>query len=165
MTRDRLEELVRAHQAEIYRYVRYLGADPVSAADLVQDTFVAAFRSEDPPDLSDLRARTVWLREIVRLRFLMFCRRQRSSPVAVSNEWLEETEATWSSESLREGDGFDYLQALEKCVESLPAREREQGESLTSHDGPITADAWAERDEALIVSRLRRGDHTDPDER
>jgi RNA polymerase sigma-70 factor, ECF subfamily len=125
VTHDRLEELVLAHQNEIYRYVRYLGADPATAADLVQDAFLAAFQSADTPELSDVRARTAWLREIARLRFLMFCRRRRSSPVAVSSEWLEQAEATWSSDFLREGDGFDALEALEGCLGDLPRRDRE----------------------------------------
>jgi hypothetical protein len=38
-----------------------------------------------------------------------------------------------------------------------------QAEALKNHDGPVTADAWSERDEALIVTRLRAGDHIDRD--
>ena len=125
MDQERLEELVLAHQSEIYRYVRYLGADPATAADLVQDTFLAAFQSTNVPDFADLRARAAWLREIARLRFLMFCRRKRTSPVDVSSERLEQAEAVWSSEFVREQDGFDYLEALERCLDDLPRRERE----------------------------------------
>jgi len=122
---EKLEELVLAHQNEVYRYVRYLGADAATAADLVQDTFLAAFQSATSPDLSDVRARVAWLREIARLRFLMFCRRRKSSPVAVSSESLEQAEAAWSTEFLRGQDGFDYVEALERCLETLPRRERE----------------------------------------
>jgi len=125
VTRETLEELVLAHQNEIYRYLRYLGADPPAAADLVQDAFLAAFQSAGAPDLADPRARAAWLREIARLRFLMYCRRRRSSPVAVSSEWLERAEATWSAEFLRDRDGFDYLEALQRCLEDLPGKERE----------------------------------------
>lgn len=125
MNPDRLEEMILAHQSEIYRYVRYLGADPATAADLVQDAFLAAFQSASTPDLSDARARAAWLREIARLRFLMYCRRRKSSPVAVSSQRLEEAEASWSTEFLRDRDGFDYLEALERCLDDLPRRERE----------------------------------------
>ena len=41
MDRDTLSVLVKTHQAEIYRYVRYLGADASPAADLGQETFLA----------------------------------------------------------------------------------------------------------------------------
>lgn len=125
MNPNRLEELVLAHQSELYRYVRYLGADPATAADLVQDSYLAAFQSAATPDLSDARARAAWLREIARLRFLMFCRRRKASPVAVSSGQVEQAEAVWSGEFLRDGDGFDYLEALERCLEDLPRRERE----------------------------------------
>ena len=51
MDRDELESWILAHQAEIYRYVRYLGAENSAVAeDLVQDTFLTAFKSESAPD-------------------------------------------------------------------------------------------------------------------
>ena len=124
MDREQLEELIGAHQAEIYRYLRYLGADPGNAPDLVQDTFLAAFRSLDFPDLEDVPARTGWLRGIARNRFLMHCRRSRAGRVEVSGESLEQAESVWTSDFLRDSDGFDTLQALEACLETLPERER-----------------------------------------
>lgn len=36
-----------------------------------------------------------------------------------------------------------------------------QAEALRSHDGPVTADVWTERDEPLYATRLRTGDHAD----
>jgi len=36
-----------------------------------------------------------------------------------------------------------------------------QAVKLKEYDGLVTADVWAERDEALIVTRLREGDATD----
>ena len=40
-TRLDLAELVREHQADVWRYLRYLGADGHDADDLTQETFLA----------------------------------------------------------------------------------------------------------------------------
>ena len=61
MRRGELETLIRAHQAELYRYLRYLGADPASAEDLVQDTFLATFQSEADLE-AGVPAAAAWLR-------------------------------------------------------------------------------------------------------
>ena len=49
---DRLDELVRAHQAGVWRYLRFLGADDDQAEDLLQETFVCIwnkpFEERDP---------------------------------------------------------------------------------------------------------------------
>ena len=71
MSRDELEALVLAHQAELYRYVRYLGAgDPNAAEDLVQETFLAAFKSQNAPAASESARHAAWLRGIARNLFL-----------------------------------------------------------------------------------------------
>ena len=126
MTRDELETLVRTHQAEIYRYVRYLGAlDGAAAEDLVQDTFLAAFRSADPPPVSDLRRQSGWLRGIARNKFLYHCRRVRTSPVQTDPATLEKAETLWAVEFLRDGDGFDYVEALRRCLGTLGGKQRQ----------------------------------------
>ena len=38
--RDSLEALVRAHQAEVYTYIHYLGAPHDVAEDIAQETFL-----------------------------------------------------------------------------------------------------------------------------
>jgi RNA polymerase sigma-70 factor (ECF subfamily) len=125
MTRDNLETLVRTHQAEIFRYVRYLGAvDRALAEDIVQETFLAAFKAADSPSVSELRRVSGWLRGIARNLFLAHCRRSRTSPVTIDSAILEHAESLWSAEFLREGDGFDYVEALRHCLGSLAAKQR-----------------------------------------
>ena len=69
MDRDELAEIVRAHQAELYRYVRYLGADGASAEDIVQETFLVAFGKE-MQSTSTPGAKSAWLRGVARNLFL-----------------------------------------------------------------------------------------------
>ncbi len=124
MSRDDLETLVCSHQAELYRYVRFLGVnDRAAAEDLVQDTFLAAFRSPEPPPLAEVLRRVAWLRGIARNLFLAHCRRHQNSPVHIDSLYLERAEAFWAAEFVPEG-GPDYLQALKRCLESLAEKPR-----------------------------------------
>ena len=125
MTRDELATLVRTHQAEIFRYIRYLGAvERAQAEDLVQDTFLAACQSADPPPPFDVRRQSAWLRGIARNLFLAHCRKRRNSPVRSDAASLEEAEEVWAAEFLRSGDGFDYVEALRSCLGALGGKQR-----------------------------------------
>ena len=122
MDRDELAAVVRINQAGIYRYLRYLGADRPTAEDLVQDTFLAAFKSRTADQ--DLASPSAWLRGIARNLLLQHYRRDRRSPVVAGGEHLEQAENTWRSAFLRDGDGFDYVEALRRCLQDLPPKQR-----------------------------------------
>jgi RNA polymerase sigma-70 factor (ECF subfamily) len=123
LDRDELAAIVRINQAGIYRYLRYLGADRATAEDLVQDTFLAAFKSQTTEQ--DISSQSAWLRGIARNLFLQHCRRGRRSPVVGGSERLEQAENAWRLVFLRDGDGFDYLEALRLCLHNLPSRQRD----------------------------------------
>ena len=126
MDRSRLEFLMRVHQAEIYRYLRYLGAARETAEDMVQETFLSAYTSDRAPDAEqdDARRWAGWLRGVARNLFLMHCRRDRASPVTADPAVLEDAEAAWDRRFLRGGDGFDYMEALRRCLEKLGEKQR-----------------------------------------
>ena len=123
LTREQLGTLVKAHQAELYRYLRYLGASSVTAEDLVQEAFLAALESPNPVGPGEPAA-SAWLRGIARNRFFLWCRRQRTSPVSPDSRLLAQAEAVWVGEFLRDGDGFGYVEALRRCTESLSDEQR-----------------------------------------
>jgi len=124
MDRRALSEMIRAHQAELYRYLRYLGAAEDVAEDLVQETFLAAFRGADPPVGKPPRVVAAWLRGVGRNLFLTHCRRQRRNPVKISSQLVQEAEDFWSSAFLRGDDGFDYVEALRRCVGGLNGKKQ-----------------------------------------
>ena len=70
MERDALAALVRSHQAQLFRYVRYLGADRVRAEDLVQETFLVACRKGRALAKVKENRRAAWLRGVARRVFL-----------------------------------------------------------------------------------------------
>ena len=160
MDRDGLAEIVRAHQAELYRYVRYLGADSSTAEDLVQETFLVAFKKTERA-ISALGARSAWLRGVARNLFLHHCRRERRNPIPVDSAYLEQAEATWAGEFLRGGDGFDYIEALRECLETLSGEHRHAiGLRYTDKRARAEMAGLLRMTENGIKSLLRRIRHT-----
>ncbi len=103
--------LVKAHQAGVWRYLRYLGADPSEADDLTQETFLTLFR-EDFEHRSQAQT-SAYLRTVARNRLLMARRKERNAPTAVD---LEAAEAVWAR--LAGNDGLsDTLAALNDCLQ------------------------------------------------
>lgn len=125
MDRLTLEMVVRRHQAEIFRYLRYLGAVAEDAEDLVQDVFLAAFHAERQPDLDDVRGTAAWLRAIGRNLFLRHCARRKRDGIAASIQECKEAESVWANEFLRDDDGFKVMDALRDCLETLPEKQRQ----------------------------------------
>ncbi len=118
--------LVRAHQAEVWRYVRYLGASAELADDLVQEAFLQLLRA---PFVERTPAATsAWLRTVVRNLYVKSFRR----PPFASAE-LDAIEATWTGfvgdGSGEDGDGAangssEALARLRQCLEQLDGRAR-----------------------------------------
>lgn len=130
MTKEHLAELIDAHQAELFRYLKYLGADHAVAEDLLQDVFLRAFKAASVPDMGHLNLRRAWLRRIAQNLFLDHCRRKSVSPVAFDSDTAEQAEAFWQSEFLPQDDGYGYVEALELCLETLPERSRAMVDSF-----------------------------------
>jgi RNA polymerase sigma-70 factor (ECF subfamily) len=130
LNRDELVSLVRGHQAQVYRYLRYLGAAHDVAEDLAQDTFVVALskgmqNKQEKWSESDPVNRPAWLRGVSRNLFLAYCRRARCSPVFAAGQSLDHAEALWAAQFPGSDDGSAHLAALRQCLEVLPQRDRE----------------------------------------
>lgn len=131
MTPAELELVAREHQAEIYRYLRYLGADSLLAEELVQETLLAAFNGSAKGELAEWTPgrRAAWLRGVARNLWLIHLRRKSRRKETPDTDLVvrkvEESEQVWTGIFLRDNDGFDYLEALRGCMESLNARQRD----------------------------------------
>ena len=122
-----LPSLVRAHQAGLWRYLRFLGCEPSLAEDLTQETFLALVRC--PPVLENAAALPAYLRTIARN---LLYRRGTGAPTVVPLHELEEAEAAWARTS-RGKESDLYLEALRDCVGGLDARSR-RALDLQYHD-------------------------------
>lgn len=125
MNKETLEELIEAHQAELFRYLRFIGADHATAEDLLQEAFLRAFRAVTTPDLGEERVRRAWLRRIAHNLFVDHCRRHQRSPVSFSDEAVASAEAFWQREFYQHDEGFGCLEALERCLRKLTDSQRD----------------------------------------
>ena len=111
-----LAELVRQHQADVWRYLRYLGASASDADDLTQETFLALARSEFAEQ--GPRQTNAYLRTIARNQLLMARRREGRE---ISTVELAAAEEVWSA-SLMADDSSGFLAALADCLQQLEGR-------------------------------------------
>ena len=125
MDDNTLTALVRIHQTGLYRFARYLGADAESAEDMVQETFLAAYKQEalPPADASQCGA---WLRAILRNLFFSHLRREKRQAIFINTDALQQADAHWRQEALAEDqDATAYVAALRQCLQQANGRERE----------------------------------------
>jgi RNA polymerase sigma-70 factor (ECF subfamily) len=108
--------LVRGHQAEVWRYLRFLGCDESQADDLTQETFLAVLRK--PFQYRGRSQAAAYLRTVARHQLLMAARKSRRRPTA---EDLETAERVWAGQ-VGDGGGDSYLDALGDCLEELDGR-------------------------------------------
>jgi RNA polymerase sigma-70 factor (ECF subfamily) len=111
-------ELVRRHQADVWRYLRLLGCDASLADDLTQEAFLEVIRR--PFDYRGRAEALAYLRKVARNRFLMAVRRTRRAP---THEQLEAAEAVWAENIGDDGDA--WLEAIDECVAQLSGRPAE----------------------------------------
>ena len=109
--------LIESHQAEIWRYLRYLGCEASEAEDLTQETFLSVLRGGGTP--LDGPRRSAYLRTVA--RNLFFKSRRRAHALL---EDVEEVDRSWSAFS-RDDGGSSHLDALRSCVDALEGRARE----------------------------------------
>ena len=80
--------MVQSHQITVWRYLRYLGCDPASADDLLQETFLAVHRK--PFEERTPEATLVYLRTVARNLYLMSLRRARRQAIVGNLDLIEE---------------------------------------------------------------------------
>lgn len=125
--------LVRAHQAGLWRYLRFLGCQPAEAEDLVQETFLAVFR--EGFEVRSPAQTAAYLRAVARNRFLMVRRRERNRPWAVD---IEVAEGVWARAT--RDDLSDYLVALADCLQTAVTARVRQALELQYRDGASRAE-------------------------
>ena len=92
-TSEQFEKLALEQLDTLYRVAHRLTRDPERAGDLVQETFLRAFRSREGFDLQEHGMRP-WLLRILRNLHLSRVDREKRQPVAVDGEVLDSLNAT-----------------------------------------------------------------------
>ncbi|MBV1936314.1 sigma-70 family RNA polymerase sigma factor [Streptomyces sp. BV286] len=118
--RDAVDLFVRSLHRDVRRYVTFLGADPQSADDLTQDTFLRALGSLHRFE-GRSSART-WLLSIARRAVIDSIRHSASRPrVSSTDDWESAAERTQQVGL----PGFDEGIALAQLLDMLPDDRRE----------------------------------------
>ncbi|NQU20312.1 MAG: RNA polymerase sigma factor [Candidatus Nealsonbacteria bacterium] len=150
-------ELVREHQAGVWRYLRFLGCEPNEADDLVQETFLAVLR--EGFEVRSPKQTAAYLRTVARNRLLTARRKQRSRPATVGIEAadIEAAEAVWAQ--VADEDGLDdYLVALDECLKVAVSPRVRRALELQYRDRAGRSEIAAELDLAVegVKTLLRR---------
>jgi len=114
-----LAGLLHRHQATVWRYLRFLGAERAEADDLVQETFLAVARAEFCQ--RDQHQTAGYIRTVARRQLLVLRRKQNRQ---ISTVALDAADGVWAAATRVDGSLAGYLDALRECVEQLKERAR-----------------------------------------
>jgi RNA polymerase sigma-70 factor (ECF subfamily) len=110
------EVLLRLHHKRLLAYAAALVRQAEVAEDLVQESFIVAWRRMGEFDTS--RDFGAWLRGIIRLKYQEWARGRREEPLSkAALESLEDVHARWA-QAAEEGRGEAFI-ALRGCLERL----------------------------------------------
>jgi RNA polymerase sigma-70 factor (ECF subfamily) len=117
LDRQQFEALALEHLDLLYRVARRMTRDPHRAEDLVQETFLRAFRSADDFDLQDYGIRP-WLIRILHNLHVSRGQRERRQPTRMDDEQLESASVAPQPMPAFTWDGMD--QQLKRVFDALP---------------------------------------------
>ncbi len=119
------DDLVEQHQAAVFRFVRSIAADPSTAEDALQETFLAAWRSASTfRGESSVRA---WLFAIARNAVMRQHRRRVDEPATTESLSALGEEAGWGSDDDPERAAMKHEQReiFERAMARLGDSDRE----------------------------------------
>jgi RNA polymerase sigma-70 factor (ECF subfamily) len=117
-TTPTIEQIIRAHQRDVWRFLLALGCEPAEAEDLTQEAFIQALRGSfeyrSEPETA------AWLRKAAKNLFITTVRRRKRAPV-VRN--LDDVDVEWGqwNEVLAPDRRVEFVRA---CLEILADRAR-----------------------------------------
>lgn len=118
LERQQFEALALEHLDMLFRLARRMARDAHRAEDLVQETYLRAFRSSADFDLQDYGIRP-WLIRILHNLHISKGQREKRQPVALEDEHLDAAAVAPEALPRSTWDGMD--DQLKRAFESLPA--------------------------------------------
>ena len=113
-----IEQIIRAHQQDVWRFLLALGCQPAEAEDLTQEVFVELFRGNF--EYRGPAETVAYLRKAAKNRFISTVRRRKRAPV-VRN--LDDVDFEWAQFSA-ECEADRRIELLRLCMEALGDRAR-----------------------------------------
>jgi len=128
LSRDVFERLALDQMDRVYRMAMHLARNPDTASDLVQDTYVKAFKAWERFELREAGIRP-WLFRILRNTYYSFYAKARRAAVTGQGERFDEMAGPSSqAEVFLSGQGLDWQQVddrLKHAIEQLPEHHRQ----------------------------------------
>lgn len=162
--REAFETLVHRHGAALHRYARRMTRDEHAVPDIVQETFVAAWRRID--SFGGQSAVRTWLFAICQRKVVDSHRVKRAVPI--DDRLLDPADPSLVADPFTAVSNSAFLQALEAALAELPPRQRaawilREVEELTFPDigtilslSPDGARGHHHRARATLQQRLQR---------
>jgi len=122
-------DLIRQHQADVWRYLRFLGCGATEAEDLTQETFLAVLRT--PFEQRSPGETAAYMRRVARNQLLMLRRRAGREPAQAE---LAAAESVWGAATV-EGRVDAQLAALEECLKTVVAPRAREAVAMHYSDG------------------------------
>jgi RNA polymerase sigma-70 factor, ECF subfamily len=128
-TTPTIEQIVRAHQRDVWRFLIALGCEPAEAEDLTQEAFIQALRGSfeyrSEPETA------AWLRKAAKNLFITTVRRRKRAPVVRNLDEVDVEWGQWTGQLAPDR----RVEFLRQCLETLADRARmalelRYGESL-----------------------------------
>lgn len=119
MDREMFSELAKEHHRELLVYARALTREDTLSRDIVQDSFVVAWRNKEKFDQD--RDFATWMRGIVKNKWRESLRKNQRL-VTLEDDILESMDAEMRDwQSMRNDGGPTVFMRLEDCLTKLPA--------------------------------------------
>ncbi|WP_183466554.1 RNA polymerase sigma factor [Mycolicibacterium iranicum] len=118
--RAAFEVLIRRHGPSLYRYARRMTRDEAAVQDIVQETFVAAWRRIDH-FRGDASPKT-WLFAICARKVVDSHRVKRAQPL--DDRLMEPADVSALADPFAVATNAEFLAALEEALAELPPRQR-----------------------------------------
>lgn len=112
------EQLIRLHQAGLWRYLRMLGCDASLADDLTQEAFVKVLARDDFTQHSDI-ATAAYLRRTAHNLLVSMHRKGGRKKTNFTSDPLDEVWDRWAG---RDVTGDVAIDALRECMQALTER-------------------------------------------
>ena len=124
LVRDEFDKLALEHMDMLYRIARRLTREAAAAEDLVQETYLRAFRARDDFDLQEYGIRP-WLVRIMHNLHFSRSKREKRQPAAVDDVHLDDAASASGNAStplpLSDPASFEGMdQRLVHAIDELP---------------------------------------------
>lgn len=116
---DEFEKLALEQLDLLYRVARRLTRDPERASDLVQETYLRAFKARDRFDLKDMGIRP-WLVRILHNLHVTRADRDRRQPASMGDDFAEPLSDYRASAPFQPGDLQNMDERLVRALAELP---------------------------------------------